>query len=463
MRIGVAVGVGLLVLAGTCFAGAWYVPDETPAAETVVARVLTLGDSNGQGEGKWPDRLAALLNEGRTAGRVAVWNDSLSGRTFGFLYRDRPVTRAVTVIGAALAEAETRLGGPVDEVVLCLGTNDVKDAYACQGKTVEDALAAAAAVLDRIGARNPRPRATVLSPPAIGAVVETAERTEWRHARPRLAAFVAGLGDLCRARGVRFVDAHTPTRLAADAVLGRDGVHLRPEGHTMMARLAGEMRVLAIGDSNGAGQGKWPDRLEEALAAAIPTRRVRVHNASRSGRAIGFRKFGPDSCALLVLDGLLAEGRAALSGPVEEVVVGLGTNDAQNRWAERGRTVEDVAVYLDVLIDRLRVFRPHGERGPRVTVLAPPPLGSMMATDAPTDPTPAGRHQAKWQGARPRMARLASAFEAVARRKGGRFVDVYATLAPEADRWLTEDGVHLAPEGHRRVAALVAEAMVGDH
>ena len=110
----------------------------------------------------------------------------------------------------------------------------------------------------------------------------------------------------------------------------RRGREILPQSATTRPRT---LRVYTLGDSNGAAPQGWPVQLNRALSAALMPQDVAVYNDSKPSRAIGFQKLGSETNALLVAAESIRAAREEFGAPIDECVVGLGTNDAQNRWA----------------------------------------------------------------------------------------------------------------------------------
>ncbi len=217
--------------------------------------------------------------------------------------------------------------------------------------------------------------------------------------------------------------------------------------------------VMTLGDSNGAGPGKWPDRVAEALQGRRPDRQVRLSNDSVSARTIGFQKWGPGTDTLMNVDVALARAADVAGRPPDAVVLGLGTNDVQTMWPERGRGTADILRNLETLVARIR--RSPGGLGSRVWIVAPPPMTEALRArgrpmpDEPTDT------QAKWWGGPERLEALVAEMRPLAARLGAGFIDAHAALKPRGDACLGPDGVHLSDEGQGLLAETIAEALAG--
>ncbi|WP_420455695.1 GDSL-type esterase/lipase family protein [Rubrivirga sp.] len=225
---------------------------------------------------------------------------------------------------------------------------------------------------------------------------------------------------------------------AWDPAYGDSGVYDWLLGHRLSTRTRRRV-VLTVGDSNGASETGWVAALRDLRPADV------VVNRSVSGGTLGFDNLDNERLnALRQLDGYLSSAlREADGWPLDEVVIGLGTNDAKAVFDGRH---DEVVENLRTLVERVQTYPYPGGAVPRVTVVAPPPYG------------PDDQLADKYRGAGARVAAFRPAFEAVARAAGARFVDAHSPLADRMAE-LAPDGVHMTAEGQRVVAALVSAAL----
>lgn len=181
------------------------------------------------------------------------------------------------------------------------------------------------------------------------------------------------------------------------------------------------MKILCYGDSNTYGydprspfgdrypaDARWPDLLASAKATVV--------NAGMNGRELPRNRW-----AFAELERLLTAEAPDL------VTVMLGTNDILN-----GAGVLDVCADTDTL---LRWLGEHFS-GLRVLLIAPVPFSIP------------GYAQSEVSG------QLGTALEALAARRGAIFADAGKWSIP-----LGADGLHFTPEGHRRFAERLNEAL----
>jgi lysophospholipase L1-like esterase len=125
----------------------------------------------------------------------------------------------------------------------------------------------------------------------------------------------------------------------------------------------------------------------------------------------------------------------------------VGTNDFQSIHLHTAwHSAQGIAALVDAI--RRAPVEP-GMPTPEILVVAPPPVRQ-----------PRGPIAAKFQGAEPKSAGLAAAYEEVARERGCGFFD-----AGRVTQSSTVDGVHLDADQHRALglalAEVVAESLAG--
>ncbi|MEM7625477.1 MAG: GDSL-type esterase/lipase family protein [Planctomycetota bacterium] len=202
--------------------------------------------------------------------------------------------------------------------------------------------------------------------------------------------------------------------------------------------------LMVLGDSNGASENGWVVALRGMLTSDT------IINRSRSGNTVGFDNLGHERLnQLKQLDqDLLIAGAAAADSPagrIDAVLINLGTNDCKDVFKGRG---DKVVANLRRLVSRLQdhFSRTQHDAAPEILIVSPPPYG------------PDEKLKAKYHGGARRVASLVPRYAEVARQSGARFVDIHTPLAEDFDR-LAPDGVHMAREGQRLIARLVAEEL----
>lgn len=217
-------------------------------------RVLCFGDSNTHGSPpvevrgayarydaatRWPKRMAAALGPG-----WELAEEGLPGRTTCF---PDPAGMGDHMDGRLGLRIALQSHGPLDWLVLMLGTNDVK---ARIGATPARIVAGLAALVDlalgvEMAARHPALRVLLVCPPPVERRgVLAGEFLGGPAKSAALAPLVAGLA---RERGCLFLDAG---RVLAVSPL--DGVHFAPEGHAALAAAVAGMLSAAEVSPGGA-------------------------------------------------------------------------------------------------------------------------------------------------------------------------------------------------------------------
>lgn len=197
--------------------------------------VLCFGDSNTHGtppmqvEGeyrrfgadlRWPTRMARALGwdlvEEGLPGRTAQWGDAVMG----------PIMNGIDGLKSALQSH-----GPIDWLVIMLGTNDAKARFGASPELITGGIAA---LLDI--AQSPEMQARhggfrvllVCPPPVMEGVGPIANQFYGAHRRGvELPALYKALSE---ARGVAFLDAGQVIQVSV-----QDGVHFDAENHALLA------------------------------------------------------------------------------------------------------------------------------------------------------------------------------------------------------------------------------------
>ena len=194
--------------------------------------------------------------------------------------------------------------------------------------------------------------------------------------------------------------------------------------------------LLVIGDSNGAGKG-WVYELQR-LRGGGP-----LVNTSLSGNTVGFNYGGGElrTNTLESLTNYLRKGYAEMGG-IDEILIGLGTNDCKVEFAdERDRILAN----LDTLLNRTdRFFEERGQEMPRVVILSPPPLNDVGVMPL-------------FSGATSCTKEVTEAFRALATKRGHCFVDLQANPGPAVLDY-SKDGIHFSQQGYEALAKAVLKA-----
>lgn len=189
--------------------------------------------------------------------------------------------------------------------------------------------------------------------------------------------------------------------------------------------------ILVIGDSNGAARDGWVTQLQ-AIRGGGP-----LVNTSLSGNTLGFTDGGDiNRNTLENLTPYLRRGYAEM-GQIDEIIIGLGTNDCKRRFSDRHG---EIAANLEILLTRTKAF--FSERGqalPRVVLLTPPPIAK---DDKLND---------QFQGAKGCAAALSLEIRAIASREGYCIADLQVKPGDEVLS-RSKDGIHFDEAGYKLLA-----------
>ncbi len=189
--------------------------------------------------------------------------------------------------------------------------------------------------------------------------------------------------------------------------------------------------ILVIGDSNGAAADGWVFQLQQ-----IRNRGPMV-NTALSGNTFGFTENGNrDRNTLENLTSYLRRGYADMGG-IDEILIGLGTNDCKDRFSDREA---EIVTNLETVLGRIRqFFDERGQEFPRIVLLTPPPVaGDEVVSE-------------EFQGAQECTATLSAEMRTIASREGYCLVDWQERPGEEILRH-SEDGIHFNREGYQILA-----------
>ncbi|OAV44465.1 GDSL-type esterase/lipase family protein [Lewinella sp. 4G2] len=197
-----------------------------------------------------------------------------------------------------------------------------------------------------------------------------------------------------------------------------------------------EKSLLVIGDSNGERKG-WVYQLQD-LREGGP-----LVNTSISGNTVGFSYGGSElrTNTLENLTNYLRKGYAEM-GKIDEILIGLGTNDCKVEF--RGQE-SDVATNLETLLDRTAAFfTERGQKMPRIVILSPPPLNDVGVMPLFADATACVKD-------------LTERYRKIATERGHCFVDLQANPGPSVLEY-SKDGIHFSREGYVMIARSVLDS-----
>lgn len=197
------------------------------------------------------------------------------------------------------------------------------------------------------------------------------------------------------------------------------------------------VRILAIGDSNGASKESWVEKLKQA------DDRYLIYNTSISGNTIGFNNNNNSKLnTLLNVDRYLSKANDTLRG-LDNIVIMLGTNDCKAVFAD---SLKMVPGNLDELLKKIKNHPAYQKFHPDIYVISPPPFGKdeMM--------------EEKYLGGAERIAWLQPEFKMAARENRVIFIDIYSKLLPDWENY-SKDGIHLTESGQKIIADAISQSI----
>lgn len=193
--------------------------------------------------------------------------------------------------------------------------------------------------------------------------------------------------------------------------------------------------VLAIGDGNGAAAQGWVSQFQR-LRGGGP-----LVNTATGGNTIGFNNSGrTDLNTLENLTNYLRRGYAEMGG-IDEIIIGLGTNDCKAQFSDRQGNIDD---NLNTLLDRIeKFFTERGQEQPRIVLLTPPPIGEDKVVG-------------EFAGGRECVASFSREIVSIGIQRGLCVVDLQDTPRDGALTY-SDDGIHFSEEGYRMIARAILQ------
>jgi lysophospholipase L1-like esterase len=190
--------------------------------------ILAIGDSNGVINGGWPTQLTARLK------KDTVLNNSESGRAIGFDNRGKPEWNALKNIEAYLTWGLNQSHQkPIDEVVILLGTNDIKSCFEDKQDRIQPNLIKLIAKIRYFNnANHAPPHITIVTPPPCGLDSSIPQNSPNENHRVRL--LVTQFRDVALHYQCAYVNIYHLIKPIFDSVT-EDHVHLTEEGHGIVA------------------------------------------------------------------------------------------------------------------------------------------------------------------------------------------------------------------------------------
>jgi len=213
--------------------------------------------------------------------------------------------------------------------------------------------------------------------------------------------------------------------------------------------------ILVISDSNGVGESSWPALMGSILSQARGDHPVRILNESLAGRTLAIERGFAGSAASISIEHWIEDAINRSDGNLEIVLICLGTNDVQARFADGTFASESYLLSIRSLLERASAAAPES----RLVVVTPPPI--CRGSDEPDSSSngPQSYRDPRWRGAYVRMLLLTKVLREAAQILGIDLIE----MSPPADldpcEMVGADGVHLNARGQQAVAEAIAQSL----
>jgi lysophospholipase L1-like esterase len=195
------------------------------------------------------------------------------------------------------------------------------------------------------------------------------------------------------------------------------------------------LRILAIGDSNGALPDGWVVQLKKLHPNDS------ILNISISGNTIGFINNGRKSLNTLANIGSYMDKAWSQLGKIDVILFMIGTNDCKAVFRD---SLQLVPGNMRKIIDFVKQSSQQHKSSPSICIVSPPPFGPDELIGE------------KYAGGLDRITRLNSMLQQLAAEEGIFYIDTFHILAP-VFKTLTVDGVHLNGDGQMIIARVIQE------
>jgi len=195
------------------------------------------------------------------------------------------------------------------------------------------------------------------------------------------------------------------------------------------------LKILAIGDSNGALHDGWVTQLKKVRSNDT------IFNISISGNTIGFNNNGHKSLNTLAnIDDYIDKAYVRL-GKLDMIIMMIGTNDCKSVFKD---SLSVVPGNMKKLIDEIKLKAGIHKGKPLIFIVSPPPFGPDELIGE------------KYAGGLERVSHLNEMLATVASDEKIQFIDIFHILLP-VFKTLSVDGVHLNPDGQMMIARIIQE------
>jgi lysophospholipase L1-like esterase len=195
------------------------------------------------------------------------------------------------------------------------------------------------------------------------------------------------------------------------------------------------LKILTIGDSNGAMADGWVTQLKKIRPDDT------ILNISVSGNTIGYNNLGRSSLNTLANIGNYMEKAYEKLGRIDIIIIMLGTNDCKAVFKD---SLSFVPGNMRKLITGIKNKAKLHKDKPAIFIVSPPPFGT---DDMLTEKYTGGLERVKW---------LNEELPKVTAEEKVRYINSFRILLP-VFRNLTTDGVHLNSDGQSIIAFIIEE------
>jgi len=225
------------------------------------------------------------------------------------------------------------------------------------------------------------------------------------------------------------------TLLLSAMTISLTGEGLPDQIKTKKTESARPLKILTLGDSNGALKEGWVYQLKKIRPNDT------IYNISVSGNTIGYNNLGRTSLNTLSNIGDYMKKAYERLGKIDNIILMLGTNDCKAIFKDSISFVP--ANMRKLLIDIKKIAGDHKDN-PVIFLVSPPPFGPDELVGE------------KYSGGLERVTRLNEELLKISGEEDVRFINTYGILLP-VFRNITSDGVHLNPDGQKMIALIIQE------
>jgi lysophospholipase L1-like esterase len=199
------------------------------------------------------------------------------------------------------------------------------------------------------------------------------------------------------------------------------------------------LKILTIGDSNGAFDYGWPHQMMKLLPYST------VINKSVAGNTVGFDNLdNPHLNTLTNINLYLDEAfnKLGTKAELDFIFIGLGTNDTKSIFKDRQN---EVAANMATLLQKINSYiKEHNKKAPHICIITPSPIDELKA-DA-----------VKYGGADLCIRENNKEFSKVAVANHADFLDSYSLLKVNFSE-KTTDGIHLNERAQFELATIILD------